>query len=184
VKSQKIHSQNRESYNDYKRFPRKILILKAQLHKEWADLPCQTAWGPWNVEENVVGSMLFNTPASMRNDLALSHPRLLNFPASCRVSCIHGQMNYKDTKPCMSAFLSVALLTDFVAFCSTDFTDRKYIHSWFVFSTQFVNFCPHGRRNNTCVLLPLYCTFSLTSSPLPPLPNVQYMQTIEIDTIE
>ncbi len=27
---------------------------------------------------------------------------------------------------------------------------------------------PHGRRNYTCVLLPLYSTFSLTSSPLPP----------------
>ncbi len=31
----------------------------------------------------------------------------------------------------------------------------------------------------TYVLLPLYCTFSLTSSPLPPLPNVQYsIQTV------
>jgi hypothetical protein len=30
----------------------------------------------------------------------------------------------------------------------------------------------------TCVLLPLYCTFSLTSFPLPPLPNVQYIQTV------
>jgi hypothetical protein len=32
----------------------------------------------------------------------------------------HGRMNYKDTKPYMSAFLSVDLLTDFAAFCSTD----------------------------------------------------------------
>ncbi len=30
----------------------------------------------------------------------------------------------------------------------------------------------------TCVLLPIYCTFSLTSSPLPPHPNVQYIQTV------
>jgi hypothetical protein len=29
----------------------------------------------------------------------------------------HGRMNYKDTKPYMSAFLSVGLLTDFAAFC-------------------------------------------------------------------
>ncbi len=29
----------------------------------------------------------------------------------------------------------------------------------------------------TCVLLPLYCTFSLTPSPYP-LPNVQYIQTV------
>jgi hypothetical protein len=68
----------------------------------------------------------------------------------------------------MSAFLSVDLLTDFAAFCLTDFIDWRYIHSWFVFSTQLVNCFPHGRRNYTCVLLPLYCTFSLTSSPLPP----------------
>jgi hypothetical protein len=76
----------------------------------------------------------------------------------------------------MSAFLSVDLLTDFAAFCLTDFIDWRYIHSWSVFSTQIVNCCPHGQSNYTCVLLPLYCTFSLTSSP--PLPNVQYMQTV------
>ncbi len=35
----------------------------------------------------------------------------------------HGQMNYKDTKPYMSAFLAVDLLTDFAAFCLTDFID-------------------------------------------------------------
>jgi hypothetical protein len=28
------------------------------------------------------------------------------------------------------------------------------------------------------VLLPLYCTFFLTSFPIPPLPNVQYIQTV------
>jgi hypothetical protein len=77
-------------------------------------------------------------------------------------------MNYKDTKPYMSAFLSVDLLTDFAAFCLTDFIDWRYIHSWLVFLTQLVNCCPHERRNYTCVLLPLYCTFSLTSSLLPP----------------
>jgi hypothetical protein len=38
-------------------------------------------------------------------------------------------MNYKDTKPYVSAFLSVDLLTDFVAFCFTDFIDWRYIHS-------------------------------------------------------
>jgi hypothetical protein len=70
----------------------------------------------------------------------------------------------------MSAFLSVDLLTDFAAFCLTDFIYRRYIHSRFLFSTQLVFCCPHGRRNYTCVLLPLYCTFSLTSSPLPPFP--------------
>ncbi len=80
----------------------------------------------------------------------------------------HGRMNYKDTKPYKSAFLSVDLFTEFAAFCLTDFIDWRYIHSWFVFSTKLVNCCPHGRRNYTCVLLPLYRTFSRTSSPLPP----------------
>ncbi len=38
----------------------------------------------------------------------------------------HGLMNYKDTKPYMPAFLSVDLLTDFAAFCLTDFIDWRY----------------------------------------------------------
>ncbi len=83
-------------------------------------------------------------------------------------------MNYKDTKPYMSAFLSVDLLTDFAAICLTDFIDCRYIHSWFVFSTQLVNCCAYGGRNYTCVLLPLYCTFSLTSCPLPPSQCTEY----------
>ncbi len=37
---------------------------------------------------------------------------------------------------------------------------------------------PHGRKNYTCVLLPLYILSDLL--PLPPLPklNVQYLQTV------
>jgi hypothetical protein len=66
-------------------------------------------------------------------------------------------MNYKDTKPYMSAFLSVDLLTEFAAFCLTDFIDWRYIHSWFVFSTQLVNCCPHGRRNYMVLPFPMYC---------------------------
>jgi hypothetical protein len=58
----------------------------------------------------------------------------------------HGRMNYKDTKPYMSAFLSLGLLTEFAAFSLTDLIDWRNIHSWFVFSTQLVNSCPHGRR--------------------------------------
>jgi hypothetical protein len=60
---------------------------------------------------------------------------------------MHGRMNYKDTKPYMSAFRSVDLLTEFAAFCLTDFIDWRYIQSWFVFFTQLVNCCPHGQRN-------------------------------------
>jgi hypothetical protein len=96
------------------------------------------------------------------------------------VPCNHGRMNYKDTKPYMSAFLSVDLLTEFVAFCLTDFIDWRYIHSWFVFSTQLVNCCPHGRKNYTCVACTVATLLYLLSDLLlpHPLPNVQYIQTV------
>jgi hypothetical protein len=87
-------------------------------------------------------------------------------------------MNYKDTKPYMSPFLKIDLLTDFAALCLTDFIDWRYIHSVVCIFDPACELLPHGRRNYTCVLLPLYCTFSLTSSPIPPLPNVQFMQTV------
>ncbi len=77
-------------------------------------------------------------------------------------------MNYKDTKPYMSAFLSVDLLTDF-AFCLTDFIDWRYIHSWFVFSTQLVNCCPHELY--LCTVAPL---LYLLSDLLPPPPFPMY----------
>jgi hypothetical protein len=83
-------------------------------------------------------------------------------------------MNYKDTKPYMSAFLSVDLITDFAAFCVTDFIDWRYTHSWFVFSTQIVNCCPPWMgRNYTCVLLSVAPLLYLLSDLLP-LPSVQY----------
>ncbi len=64
------------------------------------------------------------------------------------------------------------------AFCLTDFIDWRYIHSWLVFSTQLVNCCPHGQRNYTCVLLPLYIlSYLLPPPPLPKL-NVQYILTV------
>jgi hypothetical protein len=75
------------------------------------------------------------------------------------------RMNYKDTKPYMSAFLSVDLLTDCAAFCLTDFIDWRYIHSWLVFSTQLVNCCPHGWRN---YMVLLYCCPSTVPSLWPP----------------
>jgi hypothetical protein len=83
----------------------------------------------------------------------------------------HGRMIYKDTKPYMSPFLSVDLLTDFAAFCLTDFIDWRYTHSWFVFSTQLVNCCPPWMgRNYTCVLLSVAPLLCLLSDLLPPFP--------------
>ncbi len=86
-----------------------------------------------------------------------------------------------NTKPYMSAFLPVDLLTDFAAFCLTGFIDWRYTHTWFVFSTQLVNcYPPWMGRNYTCVLLSVAPLLYLLSDliPLPPLPNVQYIQTI------
>jgi hypothetical protein len=71
-------------------------------------------------------------------------PLPIYFLLAVRYTNNHGRMNYKDTKPFVSAFLSVDLLTGFAAFCLTEFIDWRYIHSWFVFSTQPVNCCPHG----------------------------------------
>jgi len=62
----------------------------------------------------------------------------------------------------MSAFLSVDLLTDFAAFCLTDYIDWRYILSWFVFSTQLVNCCPLPPSQCT-----VYCTgtYKIASQP-------------------
>ncbi len=92
----------------------------------------------------------------------------------------HGQMKYKDTKPYMSAFLSVHLLTDFATFCLTDFKDWRYIHSWFVFSTQLVNCCPHGRRNYTLLV---YCCPSTVPSLWPPSPSPPSQWTLYTDSV-
>jgi hypothetical protein len=71
----------------------------------------------------------------------------------------------KTPYPICRLFFKVDLLTDFAALCLTDFIDWRYIHSWLVFSTQVWTAYPHGRRNYTCVLLPLY----LLSNLPPPL---------------
>jgi hypothetical protein len=80
----------------------------------------------------------------------------------------------KTPNPICQLFFKIDLLSDFAALCLTDFTDWRYIHSWMVFSTQLVNCCPHGRRNYTCVMLPLYLLSDLP--PPPPKLNVQYIQ--------
>jgi hypothetical protein len=83
---------------------------------------------------------------------------------------IHGRVNYKDIKAYMSAFISVDMLTDFAAFCLTDFIDWRCTHSWFVFRPILWTVTPHGWGGTilvNCWVLPLYCNFSLTSSPFP-----------------
>ncbi len=71
---------------------------------------------------------LLKMPFSCANCiLTISDPdmelEIYTVPLSVRSNLVrqsHGRMNYKDTKPYMSAFLSVDLLTDFAAFCFTD----------------------------------------------------------------
>ncbi len=52
------------------------------------------------------------------------------------------------------------------------------VHSWLVFSTMLVNCCPNGRRNYTCVLLPLYLL-----SDLPPSAPSQTKCTVYTDSV-
>jgi hypothetical protein len=80
------------------------------------------------------------------------------------------ELTIKTPNPKCRLFCKIDLLTDFAALCLTDFTDWRYIHSWLVFSTQLVNCCPHGQRNYTCVLLPLYLLFD-SPPPHPPFLN-------------
>ncbi len=69
----------------------------------------------------------------------------------------------------MSAFLSIDLLTDFAAFYFTDFIDWRYTHSWFVFSTQLVNYCPLWMKElYLCTAAPLL--YLLSDLPPPPFP--------------
>ncbi len=80
----------------------------------------------------------------------------------------------------MSAFLSVDPLKEFAAFCLTDFIDWRYIHSWFVFSTQLVNCCPHGQRNYTVLV---YCCPYTVPSLWPPPPYPPSQCTVYTDSV-
>jgi hypothetical protein len=75
-------------------------------------------------------------------------------------------------------FFKIDLLTDIAVLCLTDFIDLRYIHSVIcIFDTACELLPPLTKEQYcTCVLLPLYLTFSLTS-PLPKL-NVLYVQTV------
>ncbi len=81
------------------------------------------------------------------------------------ITALHVErLHCKRPIPICRLFFKIHLLTDIAALCLTE----TFTH-WLVFSTQLVNCCPwpHGRRNYTCVLLPLY----LLSYLLPPFPN-------------
>jgi hypothetical protein len=82
------------------------------------------------------------------------------------ITKIHGRMNYKDTKPYMSAFLKIDLLTDFVALCLTDFVDWRYIHSEVcIFDPACELLSPWTKELYLCTVAPL---LYLLSDLLPP----------------
>ncbi len=70
------------------------------------------------------------TKSQLPGNFPLASQAMLGQPSSLRPHWVkHGRMNYKDTKPYMSAFLKIGLLTDFATLCLTDFIDWRYIHS-------------------------------------------------------
>ena len=87
-------------------------------------------------------------------------------------------MNYKDTKPYMSAFLKIDLLTDFAALFLTDFIDWRYIHSVVcIFDPACELLPPWTKELYLCTVTHLLYLLSDLLPP-PPLPNVQYMQIV------
>ncbi len=83
----------------------------------------------------------------------------------------HGRMNYKDIEPYMSAFLKkIYLLTDFAAFCLTDFIDWRYIHSVVCIFDPACELLPPRRKElYLCTVAPLLYLLS-DLLPLPPFP--------------
>ncbi len=89
------------------------------------------------------------------------------------------ELTIKTPDPICRLFFNIDLLTDCAALCLTELIGWRYIHSWLVLSTQIVNCCPHGQRNYTCVLLPLYF---LSGLPPPPPPS-QTKCTVYTDSV-
>ncbi len=62
----------------------------------------------------------------------------------------------------------------------SDFLDWRCINSWFVFSAQLVNCCPHGRRN---YMVLVYCCPSTVPSLWPPPPSPPSQCTVYTDSV-
>ncbi len=89
----------------------------------------------------------------------------------------HGRMNYKDTKPYMSAFLSVDLLTDFAAFCLTDFIDWRYIQGLY-FRPSLWTVAPMDKGT-----ILVNCCPSIVPSLWPPPPSPPSQCTVYADSV-
>jgi hypothetical protein len=77
---------------------------------------------------------------------------------------MHGQMNYKDTEPYMSAFLLNGPVNGPCGMCLTDF--RDWIRSLMVGRDTVSHI---GIFDPSCVMLPLYLLSDLPA--LPPFPK-------------
>ncbi len=86
---------------------------------------------------------------------------------------VHGRMNYKDTKPNMSLFFKINLLTDIAALSLTDFIDWRYIHSVVcIFDPACELLPPWTKEQYLCTVAPL--PYLLSDLP-PPKLNVLYI---------
>ena len=94
------------------------------------------------------------------------------------IGSTHGRMNYKDTKPYMSAFLKIDLLTHFATLCLTDFIDWRYIHSVVcIFEPACELLPPWMKELYLCTVAPLLYLLSDLLPP-PPLPS-----TVDTDSV-
>ncbi len=97
--------------------------------------------------------------------------------SSVNIDLIMDEWTIKKPNSICRLFFKIDLFTEFAALCLTDFVDWRYIHSLVGIFGRACELLPHGRRNYTCVLLPLYLFSDLPPSPLPKL-NVHYLQTV------
>ncbi len=117
--------------------------------------------GGLDTEENRPVIMIFVSDA---NDICLMRSCLLEVLATCTfIVPLMNEWTIKTPNPICRLFFKIDLLKDIAALCLTDFMDWRYIHSVVCIFDPACELLPLGWRNNTCVLLPLNLTFSLTS---------------------
>jgi len=88
------------------------------------------------------------------------------------------RMNYKDTKPYMSAFLKINLFTDFAALCLTDFIDWRYTHSVVcIFDPPCELLPPWTKELYMCTVAPM------VPSLWPPPPSSPSQCTVYADSV-
>jgi hypothetical protein len=88
-------------------------------------------------------------------------------------------MNYKNTKPYMSAFLKIDLLTDFAELCLKDFIDWRYIHSVVcIFDLACELLPPWTKKLYLCTVALLLYLLSYILPPPPPSKCTVYAEGV------